>query len=86
MGMQCAVTGKKPALGYKYAKRGKAKYLGGVGTKVTGKTRRKLKPNLQRIKVEIDGKVQRVRVAVSAIRSGLVKRPIKRKPFKTIAV
>lgn len=81
MGMQCAITGKKPVLGNKYARRGKAKYLGGVGKKVTGKTRRKFKPNLQRIKVVVDGQVKTVRVAVSAIRSGLVQRPIKRKPF-----
>jgi large subunit ribosomal protein L28 len=82
MGMQCAVTGKKPVLGYKYARRGKAKYLGGVGRKVTGKTRRKFKPNLQRIKIEVNGQVKTVRVCVSAIRSGLVKRAIKRKPFQ----
>jgi large subunit ribosomal protein L28 len=82
MGMQCAVTGKKPVLGYKYARRGKAKYLGGVGRKVTGKTRRKFKPNLQRVKVEVNGQVKTVRVAVSAIRSGLVKRAVKRKPFQ----
>lgn len=81
MGMQCAITGKKPVLGNKYARRGKAKYLGGVGKKVTGKTRRKFKPNLQRIKVVVDGQIKTVRVAVSAIRSGLVQRPIKRKPF-----
>jgi large subunit ribosomal protein L28 len=82
MGMQCAVTGKKPVLGYKYARRGKAKYLGGVGKKVTGKTRRKFKPNLQRVKIEINGQVKSVRVCVSAIRSGLVKRAVKRKPFQ----
>jgi large subunit ribosomal protein L28 len=31
--------------------RGKAKYLGGVGTKVTGISRREFKPNLQRVKI-----------------------------------
>ena len=82
MGMQCAICGKLPVLGNQYARRGKAKYLGGVGKKITGKTRRKFKPNLQRIKIEIDGKVKRVRVSVKAIRSGLVKRPLKRKPFQ----
>ncbi len=81
MGMQCAITGKKPVKGFFYARRGKAKYLGGVGRKVTGKTARKFKPNLQRVKVEINGQVKRIRVAVSAIRSGLVKRPLKKKPF-----
>jgi large subunit ribosomal protein L28 len=82
MGMQCAITGKKPAKGNHYARRGKAKYLGGVGRKVTGITKRTFKPNLQRIKVVIDGKVKTVRVSVKAIRSGLVQRPIKRKPFQ----
>lgn len=82
MGQQCAITGVKPTGGVQYARRGKAKYLGGVGTKVTGKTKRRFKPNLQKIKVEIDGKVKRVRVSVKAIRSGLAKRPIKQKPFK----
>jgi len=82
MGQQCAITGKKPTGGNQYARRGKAKYLGGVGRKVTGKSKRTFKPNLQKIKVEIDGKVKRVRVAVSAIRSGLAKRPIKNKPFQ----
>jgi len=82
MGMQCAVTGKKPVLGYSYARRGKAKYLGGVGRKVTGKTRRKFKPNLQRVKAEVNGQVKTIRVSVSAIRSGLVKRAVKRKPFQ----
>ena len=82
MGMKCAITGKKPVRGVKYARRGKAKYLGGVGQKVTGKTKRRFKPNLQRVKVEINGVVKRVRVAVSALRAGLVKRPTKRKPFQ----
>ena len=82
MGKHCEVSGKKTSFGNQVTRRGKAKYLGGVGKKITGKTRRKFKPNLQRIKIEIDGKVKRVRVCVKAIRSGLVKRPLKRKPFQ----
>lgn len=82
MTMQCALTGAKPSGGNKYARRGKAKYLGGVGRKVTGKTKRRFKPNLQRVKIVVDGKVQTVRVTVKAIRSGLAKRPVKRKPFQ----
>ena len=81
MTMKCAITGKKPGKGNKYARRGKAKYLGGVGRKVTGKTTRRFKPNLQRIKIVVNGQVKTVRVCVRAIRSGLVTRPVKRKPF-----
>ena len=82
MGQQCAITGKKPVTGMQYSHRGKAKYLGGVGVKVTGKSKRRFKPNLQRVKCIIDGKVQTVRVCVKAIRGGLIKRPVKRKPFQ----
>jgi large subunit ribosomal protein L28 len=80
--MQCAICGKKPVLGNHYARRGKAKYLGGVGRKVTGISRRMFKPNLQSIQIDIDGVVQRQRVCVQCIRSGNVKRPQKRKPFQ----
>ena len=82
MGMQCPICGKKPALGNQITRRGKAKYLGGVGRKPTGITRRTFRPNLQRIQVEVNGTVQRLRVCVQCIRSGRVRRPEKRKPFQ----
>jgi large subunit ribosomal protein L28 len=83
MGMQCAVCGKKPVLGNHYARRGKAKYLGGIGRKVTGISRRTFRPNLQNIQVMSDnGTVQRQRVCVQCIRGGQVKRPVKHKPFQ----
>jgi large subunit ribosomal protein L28 len=82
MGMQCAICGKKPVKGNHYARRGKAKYLGGVGRKVTGISRRTFYPNLQRIQIEIDGTVMRKRVCVQCIRSGRVRRPQKRKLFQ----
>lgn len=84
MGMQCAVCGKKPARGYQYARRGKAKYLGGIGRKVTGISRRTFKPNLQNIQVEVNGAVRQQRVCVQCIRSGRVKRPQKRRPFQMV--
>ncbi len=82
MGMQCAVCGKTPVLGNQIVRRGKAKYLGGVGRKVTGISRRKFKPNLQRIQADLDGQVKRIRVCVQCIRSGKVKRPQKQKLFQ----
>ncbi len=86
MGMQCAVCGKKPVLGNHYARRGKAKYLGGVGRKVTGISRRTFRPNLQNIQIEVDGAVRQERVCVQCIRSGKVKRPQRRKPFHMTSV
>jgi large subunit ribosomal protein L28 len=69
-------------LGNQVARRGKAKYLGGVGRKITGISRRTFVPNLQRIQINLDGRVQRVRVCVQCIRSGRIQRPTKRKPFQ----
>ena len=71
MGRTCEVSGKKTSFGNHVTTRGKAKYLGGVGTKVTGISRRSFKPNLQRIHVWLpNGTTRYVRVATSVIRSG----------------
>ena len=84
MSMQCEICGKKPALGNQITRRGKAKYLGGVGRKITGISRRKFMPNLQRVKAIRDGVVRRIRVCTQCIRSGRVQRPVKTKPFQTV--
>ncbi len=71
MGRQCEVSGKKTSFGNHITRRGKAKYLGGVGIKTTGISRRTFKPNLQRIHVWLpNGLTRHVRVATSVIRSG----------------
>ena len=72
MGRQCEVSGKKTSFGNHVTTRGKAKYLGGVGTKCTGVSRRVFKPNLQRLHVWLpNGETRYVRVATSVIRTGL---------------
>ena len=85
MGMQCDVCGKKPVKGNQYCKRGKAKYLGGVGRKITGISRRTFRPNLQSVQIQSGGGVQRKNVCVQCIRSGKVKRPQRRKLFQVPA-
>ncbi|MFQ5806342.1 MAG: 50S ribosomal protein L28 [Phycisphaerae bacterium] len=78
MARKCAFTGKKTIFGRSIARRGKAKYLGGVGRKVTGITKRRFKPNIQKVRAVVDGRVCRVRVSAKAIRMGLVLKPPKR--------
>ena len=75
----CEFTGRRTTTGHQYTHRGKAKYLGGVGTKITGKTKRKFKPNLQTVTALIDGKPTRVKASTKAIRAGLVVKPLKRR-------
>ncbi len=78
MSRVCFFTGKSTRAGRSIARRGKAKYLGGVGRKVTGITKRKFKPNIQKVRAVVDGKMVTIKVAAKAIRSGLVVKPLKR--------
>ena len=75
---KCAHCGKKTTFGRSIARRGKAKYLGGVGRKVTGITKRRFKPNIQKVRAVVDGRVCRIRVSAKAIRMGLIVKPPKR--------
>jgi len=76
MSRVCYFTGRKTVFGRSIARRGKAKYLGGVGRKITGISKRKFKPNVQKVRVIVDGKACRIRASAKAIRAGLVvKRP-----------
>lgn len=69
----CAICDKKPIVGRSIARRGLAKKTGGIGKKITGITRRRFFPNLQRVKVRFpNGSVKRVKVCVSCLQSGKV--------------
>ena len=78
MPRKCAFLGKKTSAGRSISRRGKAKRLGGVGRKVTSKTKRKFKPNIQRVRAVVDGKVVRINASAKAIRTGLIVKPVKR--------
>jgi large subunit ribosomal protein L28 len=81
----CYFTGKKTSMGKQITHRGKAKYLGGVGTKVTGITARKFKPNIQKVRAVINGRIVRIKVSAKAIRNGMVVKPVRRKREKAAA-
>lgn len=83
MARQCEVCGKGPQLGNQVTTRGKKKYLGGVGTKVTGISRRQFKPNLQRVHVTLpSGGNKAMQVCTQCLRSGAVQKTVRRAPFK----
>lgn len=86
MAKTCVFTGRKATYGNQKTYRGKAKYLGGVGKKITGISRRKFRPNLQKVRCLVNGQVKKVWVSAAAIRSGLVVKPPKVKPFAEIRV
>ena len=74
----CEYCDKKPAMGNQIETRGKAKYLGGVGTKITGITARKFKPNIQKVRAVVNGRIVRIKVSAKAIRNGHVVKPVRR--------
>ncbi len=74
----CSITGKRTRSGRSISRRGKAKYLGGVGKKVTGKVKRQFKANIQRVRAVVDGKVTRVNVSAKAIGRNMITKPMKR--------
>ena len=82
MSRVCYFTGRKTSFGNQITHRGKAKYLGGVGTKVTGITSRKFRPNIQKGRALVDGQIVRIKVSAKALRNGLVTKPVRRKWVK----
>jgi large subunit ribosomal protein L28 len=72
MSRKCELTGKGPMKGSRIWRSGKPKREGGIGTHVTGITKRKFMPNLQRVKALVDGEVRYIRVSTRALKKGLV--------------
>ncbi len=76
---------KRVEVGNQYTYRGLAKYKGGVGRKVTGKTKRKFRPNLQRVRAMVGETICRVRVCTRCLKSGKVRKPVVRNAFEAMA-
>ena len=63
----CEVSGKRPVVANKIVRRGKAKREGGVGKKITGISKRRQLPNLQKVRVKIGDRTLTFRVSASHI-------------------
>jgi len=74
MATRCEICGKGPRAGKTYAHRGMAKAKGGVGIKVTGKTNRMIRPNVQVVRLrDPNGTVRTAHVCARCLRTGLGK-------------
>lgn len=78
MSRECFFTGRKTVAGRSIVRHGKPKRLGGVGLKVRGISKRKFKPNIQKVRAVVDGKLVKINVSAKAIKMGLVVKPMKR--------
>ena len=75
MSRVCEFCGKKTQFGNQVTRRGLAKAKGGVGIKTTGVTKRKFKPNIQKMRAQVGGSTVRVRICTRCLKTGLVKKP-----------
>jgi len=74
----CDLSGKRTHIGRQYSRRGLAKAKGGVGKKITGKTPRAFKPNIQKVRAVVNGRTVRLKVAAKFIRRGMITKPAPR--------
>ena len=71
MSRVCEVTGRRTQVGHAVERRGLAKKEGGVGRRVTGRSKRTFKPNIQTVRVLTpDGQVLRMKLSTKAIKGG----------------
>ena len=78
MAQSCHVCGKSPLVGNQIARRGLPKRTGGIGLKTTGISKRRFRPNLQKVHALVEGRRCRIRVCAQCLRSGRVVKAGKR--------
>ncbi len=74
MARVCEFCKKRTETGGMVAQRGLAKRKGGVGLKTTGRSLRKYKPNLQKVRAIVDGRATRVRLCTRCLKRGRVQK------------
>jgi large subunit ribosomal protein L28 len=77
MARVCEICSKRTESGGMIARRGLPKKKGGVGLKTTGRTLRKFKPNVQRVRAIVDGAPGRIRVCTRCLKSGRVQKAVR---------
>ena len=66
----CAICGKNPLQGRSVVRKGLAKSKGGTGSKIVRSTKRLFLPNLQKMRLVLNNKLQRVYVCAKCIKKG----------------
>ena len=74
MGLSCQICGRTSSVGNQITRSGSPKYKGGIGLHTGGISKRRFYPNIQKIKIVLDGKVGRVNVCTRCIKAGKVMR------------
>jgi large subunit ribosomal protein L28 len=70
----CVLCKKGEQTGKSVARKGQYKSKGGTGSKIARWTKRKFLPNLQKMRIILDGKAQRVYVCTKCIKKGKIQK------------
>jgi len=68
----CDICGKGPTAGNRIVRHGLRKCKGGIGLHITGVSKRRFLPNIQKIRVLENGGVRKKRVCTACIKSGKI--------------
>lgn len=75
MSKVCIICDKHMVMGGHIARRGMARIKGGAGRKITGRSKRAFKPNVQKIRIVIGkGTVKTAYVCTKCLKAGKVKK------------
>ncbi|HMO50644.1 MAG TPA: 50S ribosomal protein L28 [Kiritimatiellia bacterium] len=72
MAQECSICGKGSFVGNRIIRHGLPKKSGGIGLHTTGITRRRFKPNIQRVRAKVNGATKTLNVCTSCIKGGKV--------------
>lgn len=70
MARVCSICNKRTEVGKIVARRGLPKKKGGVGLRCTGRTLRKYKPNIQKVRAMVDGVPVRIKLCTRCLKKG----------------
>ena len=83
MSRVCDICGKSTRAGGVIKRRGMAKKLGGVGSRVIAHNKRVFRPNLRKVRAWVNNGVKRITVCTGCIQAGKVVKPPRRDYQKT---
>ncbi len=70
----CAICGKGPMSGKRVVRKGLAKKKGGTGSKIVRSTKRKFLPNIQKVRILVDGKAKQAYVCTKCLKKGRIQK------------
>ncbi len=69
MAARCELCGKGTRVGNNVTRRGIAKCKGGIGLRITGRSKRRFHANIQKVRVVVDGTPKRMKVCTRCLKS-----------------